>query len=307
MRSSADRGEVGCGVRLRQFFGGFDGVGDEGGDGHRADSTGDGRVGGAAVNDGGKLDVADAAGVKAGVDDDGAVADPVAADEFGLADGADDDLGAADDFGEIFGAGVADGDGGVGGEQHHGHGAAEDGAAADDDGFAAFDGNLITAEEAHDAGGRGGAVGGLVHGHAAESVGGDSVDVFLEGDAVEAGALVDLFGDGVLEEDAADAGVGVEVVDGGEEFGGGRGGGKRDAEGFHADAAAGVALHFDVGGGGGIVADEEGGEDGRFLQIEAGDAGGEFGFEFFGVSFAVENHGHGDRVQGTGCRVPVRG
>ena len=46
---------------------------------------------------------------------------------------------------------------------------------------------------------------------------------------------------------------------------------------------------------------------GGSCEIEAGDAGGEFGFEFFGVSFAVENDGHGDRVQGTGCRVPVRG
>ena len=130
-----------------------------------------------------------------------------------------------DDFGEILRARVADGDGGVGGEQHHGHGSAEDGAAADDDGFAAFDGNFVAAEKAHDAGGRGGAVGGLVHGHAAEAVGGDAVDVFLEGDAVEAGALVDLFWDGMLEEDAADTRVGVEVVDGGEEFVGGGGAG----------------------------------------------------------------------------------
>ena len=197
------------------------------------------------------------------VDDDGSVADPVGSDELGFADGSNDDLGAADDSREIFGAGVADGDGGVGGEEHHGHGAAEDGAASDDDGFAAFNGNFVAAEEAHDAGGGGGAVGGLVHGHAAEAVSGDSVDVFGEGDAVEAGALVDLLRNRVLKEDAADAGIGVEVVDGGEEFGSGDGVGERDAEGFHADAAAGVAFHLDVSGGGRIVADEDGCEDRR--------------------------------------------
>ncbi len=103
---------------------------------------------------------------------------------------------------------------------------------------------------------------------------GDAVHVFVEGDAVEAGALVDLFGDGVLQENAADARVGVEVVDGGEEFGGGGGAWERDAEGFHADAAAGVAFHPDVGGGGGIVADEDGGEDGWFLEVEALRRGG---------------------------------
>ena len=36
--------------------------------------------------------------------------------------------------------------------------------------------------------------------------------------------------------------------------------------------------------------------------MEASDAGSEFGFEFFGVSFAVEKDGHEDRVQGTGVQ-----
>jgi len=284
---------------LGGFFGCFDCVGDKGGDGHGANSTGDGCVGGATIDDGGEFDVAHAAGVIARVDDDRSITDPITTDELGFAYCADDDFCAADDFGEISGAGVADGDGGVGGEQHHGHGAAEDGAASDDDGLATFDWDFVMVQETHDAGGGGGAVGGLVHSHAAEAVGGDTVDIFREGDAVEAGALVDLFGDGVLEQDAADAWVGVEVVDGGKEFFGRGGAGKRDAEGFHADAAARVAFHFDVGGGGGVVTDEDGGENGGLREIEALNAVGEFGFEFFGVGFAVEEDGgHRDSLRG---------
>jgi len=194
--------------------------------------------------------------------------DPVATDEFRLADCADDDLGAADDFRKIFGAGVADGDGGVGGEQHHGHGAAEDGAASDDNGFAAFDGDLIAAEKTHDAGGCGGAVGGLVHGHAAEAVGGDAVDVFSRERCGRSRRARRSVWDGMLEEDAGGRGVGVEVVDGARSSAVVVALGSvmlRDSMPTRRQA---LAFHTDVGGGGGVVADEDGGEDGRVLQVE---------------------------------------
>jgi hypothetical protein len=58
----------------------------------------------------GVFDVADVAGVVAGVDDDCAGLDPVAFDEFGTADSGDDDVRVTDGAGEIGGFGVAVGD-----------------------------------------------------------------------------------------------------------------------------------------------------------------------------------------------------
>jgi hypothetical protein len=89
---------------------GVDGLGEEHGDGGWSDAAGhrcdeSGSLGGCGV-----FDVADVAGVVAGVDDDCAGLDPVAFDEFGTADSGDDDVRVTDGAGEIGGFGVAVGD-----------------------------------------------------------------------------------------------------------------------------------------------------------------------------------------------------
>jgi hypothetical protein len=197
---------------------------------------------------------------------------------------------------------VTDGDSGVGVEEHERHGLAEDGAASDNDGFPALDFDSVAMQETHDSGGRGGAVGVLAHGHASETEAGDSVHIFFERDAVEAGAFVDLLWDRMLEQDAAHARVGIELVDLREKL---RGGGvfrERDAERLHADTAARIAFHFDVGGRGGIGADEDGGQDGRVwisgLLLEAFYASCKLGFELLGICLAVENNCHRASVAG---------
>lgn len=48
------------------------------------------------------------------VDDNGAVLDPVGANEFRFADGADDDIGLADEPRKVLGARMADRDGRIG-------------------------------------------------------------------------------------------------------------------------------------------------------------------------------------------------
>ena len=58
------------------------------------------------------------------------------------------------DAGQVDGARVADGDGGVRGEQEHGHGLAEDHAAANHHGLLALDVDVVGFHQTHDAFGR---------------------------------------------------------------------------------------------------------------------------------------------------------
>ena len=71
--------------------------------------------------------------VDADIDDDGAGLDPGAPDHFGPADGGHHHIGATDRFGEIAGARMGDGDGGVARQQQLRHRLADDVGAADDD------------------------------------------------------------------------------------------------------------------------------------------------------------------------------
>ena len=117
--------------------------------------------------------------------------------------------------------------------------------------------------QAYDSRRCGGSIGGLAHCHASEAVAGDSIYIFLYCDAVEALALFNLFGNGMLKQNAADPGVGVQFVDLRQKLLSGCLFGKRNAERLHADAAAGIALHADVGCGRGVGPHENCGEDGR--------------------------------------------
>ena len=119
-------------------------------------------------------------------------------------------------------------------------------------------------KHAHDAARRGRAVDVLAHGHEPESKSGDAIYVFMNSDAIKAGALVDLFGHWMLKQDAVDLRVSIELVDFCDQLF--RGGlfGEMDGERVHADTAAGIAFHADVGGRRWVGADEDGGEDGGF-------------------------------------------
>jgi len=102
---------------------GLEGVLHEEGDGHGADAAGDGGDGSAFGGDFVEGDVADefvaffgARGfdaVDADIDNDSAFFDVLGLEEFGAADGGDDDVGLACDGAEVAGAGVGDCDGGV--------------------------------------------------------------------------------------------------------------------------------------------------------------------------------------------------
>ena len=137
--------------------------------------------------------------VDAHIDDDGAGLDHVGRDEFGAADGGDEDVGLAGDRGQVGGLRVADGDGGVGprllleGEQ--GDGFADDEAAAEDDNVLAVQFHAGAHEQFHDAGGRAGDESGIIFlGDLAEVDGVEAVDVLLRGHAAEDGELVDVLG-----------------------------------------------------------------------------------------------------------------
>ncbi len=223
--------------------GGFEGIGDEHGDGHGADAAGDWGDGGAARGDVGEVDIADDAvavfggwvgdAVDADVDDDGTVFDEVSGDEFRAADGGDEDIGVAADGGEVAGAGVGDGDGGVAafaaGHEEEGEGFADDHGAADDDdagsgGFdAVFDEEPLAAEGC--AGDEGG---GVFEGETGDILRVEAVDVFVWADGADDGGLVNVGWRGGLDEDAVDGGVGVEVGDDGEEIVLRGGGGESD-------------------------------------------------------------------------------
>ena len=83
---------------------GLNRLGDQRGDGHGPDSAGNGRIGGCAIDHRREFDVSHAAGMVAGIDDDGSVANPIGLDELGLADRAHEDFGAANHVGKILSA-----------------------------------------------------------------------------------------------------------------------------------------------------------------------------------------------------------
>ena len=128
----------------------MEGVFHEHGDGHGADSAGDRGDGGAVGGDFWVGHVSDEPGagffrgvrdaVDADIDDDGTGLDPICLYHFRAAYGGDEYIGTAANGGEVCGAGVGDGDGGVGSfcEEEHGHGLADDHGAANDDGFCSF-------------------------------------------------------------------------------------------------------------------------------------------------------------------------
>jgi len=109
----------------------------------------------------------------------------------------------------------------------------------------------------------------------------------------------------VLQQDAVAVRVGVQCLDAGEQLVRGRCAGQLDGARSHAHAGAGVLFHPHIGGGGGIIADEDGGED-RATTAVGGDqlchTTGDFRFGLRCQCLAVQYHcGHSvtsDRLRG---------
>src|SRR5258706_5528222 len=78
----------------------------------------------------------------------------VAGDHAGAADGGYENVGAAADCGQVGSLRMTDGDGGVGIEQQHGGGLADDVTTADDDGFLTGDANAAAVQDLDNSGGR---------------------------------------------------------------------------------------------------------------------------------------------------------
>ena len=76
----------------------------------------------------------------------------VGTDEVGFAHGADEDVSTGADLGEVAGAGVADGHGGVAVEEEHCHGFANDVAASNNHAVCAVEVNASAVDQFHDTG-----------------------------------------------------------------------------------------------------------------------------------------------------------
>ena len=113
--------------------------------------------------------------------------------------------------------------------------------------------------------------------------------LFCSGSAFSA----DVLGQGRLDEDAVDGGVGIEVVEDLEELVlGDRERGEDDAA-FDTDLRSGLLLFLHIGNGGGVVADAYEGDAGL-----AAVQGGDFGFEFrddVGGGFVSVDEFHGEK------------
>ncbi len=282
---------------------GFVGVLHEHGNGHGADSTGYGCNVVGFGGDGGIVDIADEAvtawsgrvfyAVDTDVDDGDAVANHICGDKVGPANRGDEDVCLLSDGGQIAGAGVAEGDGGVAwyGFAHHEKcgGFADNLAAPENDDMASFGLDTAVADEFDDTGGGTGDEAAIVFLAESANVDGiEAVDVFMRGDAVEGLGFVDMGREGCLNEDAVDFGVVVEGVNGIKE------GFFRDVfrqevqAAVDADALGGLLLFTDVGDGCGIVSDADKSDCG-LLAGKTSDLAGEFFNDGFCDGVSVDN------------------
>lgn len=142
-------------IELRRFCG-LDGLGEQDGDGGRPYAAGNGGDEACTLGGCGVFNVADVAGVIASVNDNGTGLNPTALDEFGPADGGDDDVGFAHHAGQIDSFGVAVRHGGVAGQEQHPDRFAQYGAAPDYDGTLSSGVDVVGVEQAQDAARRAG-------------------------------------------------------------------------------------------------------------------------------------------------------
>ena len=160
--------------------------------------------------------------IDADIEDGCAGLDELGGDETGTSDGGDEDVSATADGGQVLGAGVADGDGCAGVEQQHGQRTTDDIAAADDDGLLAFDGNVGAAQDLHASGRGAGDEAGTLGAEIADVGGVEAVDILIRRDGEQDALGIDVGGQRKLDENAIDFIAGIELLDEGDEFVGGR-------------------------------------------------------------------------------------
>jgi len=215
------------------------------------------------------------------------------------AEGRDQEVGLPADPGEVAGAGMAEGDGAVGGEQERRHRLADDVAAADDHRPAARELDFRAPEQLHHPGrGGGDETARLAAPEAPDVDRVEAVHVLLRSDALQHPAGVEVGGQRQLDEEAVDLRIAVEGVHGGLELSlRGRGGERHGAAG-DPHLGAGPRLRGDVDPRSGVVAHQQGGEAGGtpVLLLEGGRPGGDFGANLIGDRLAGEDPGHGGEL-----------
>lgn len=125
------------------------------------------------------------------------------ADEAHLAHGHHHNIGLTADIGQVLGAGIAEGDGGVFPIQHHGCGLANHEAAAHDDGPLAGEGNVVEFQDLKTGLRRAGRVAdGSVGEDAGQRAVGDAVNVLFGRECGADGPVIKLFGQGAGRADS---------------------------------------------------------------------------------------------------------
>ena len=207
----------------------------------------------------------------ADVDNDGARPDHGSVDEFGPAEGCDDDIALKAELAQVMGMRVADGDGaiawlGIGAEQDA-HGSADDIAAADDDGMFATGIDLIVFEEQEDTVRGGGDEGGQPLDHFPDVDGVKAVDVFGGMDGVDDIIVGNMPGQGQLYQDTIYVEIVVEVFNDGKEavladiaF-------QPEQGGFEAYFCTGFHLCAYIGFAGAVITDQDCREVGNFFSF----------------------------------------
>lgn len=209
-------------VGLGEADGRGDNVLKEHGNSHWANSSGDGGNLGGNLDGRLKVNVSDETlarllggignVVGANVNDDGSGLEPLALDKVGLANGRDDNVGLSENVFEAGSLGVADGDGSIGILEEVRDGRADDIGAAENNGKLASGVYASLLEEDHDSLGSAGGKERLASalGKLADVEGAKAVDILLGRDSLGDGKLVEVLGDGELDEDAVNVGVVVE-------------------------------------------------------------------------------------------------
>ena len=249
-------------------LGGFEGVLQEAGDGHRTDAAGDGGDGTGDFDGFVIGDIADefAFAVGAGdavdtdVDNNGAGLNPAAFDELWAANGCDQDIGAAADGFEVTGAGVGDGDGAVFLDKELRHRFANDVGTADDDSIKAFEAWHDRLGEDDGTGGGAGDEAAFADRQASDVHGMEAVDILVGVDGLDDLEAVDVLGERHLDQDAVNGRIAIKFADEGEErcFAGFR----RELvfDRLHADFDGLEGLVLDVDFAGWVFADENDGK-----------------------------------------------
>ena len=209
---------------------------------------------------------------------------------MGLAGGGDDDIGLAGLGGQVFGSGVAQGDGGVlaAAGKHQADGAANGHTAADDHGLGAVELNAEASQKVQ-AAVRGARQGRLLVEHELAQIDRVQAIGILGGvDSLEDGVFIQVLGQRQLDDVAGAGVIGVELIDDGLELFLRDVGRQVLADGVDTELFAVAVLHLHIGLGAGVFTDQDGGEaGGNPLVLQRGHALGKVSENLVAVQCAI--------------------